>query len=157
VVFHANFIASMRNAEYRLDWTERQVAFWGPLADRAWEAGIVIALENMWEFDPDIITEVLRRLDQPGLQACLDVGHTHLFSDIALETWVARLNGYIAHAHLNNNDGAVDEHHGLDDGVLDYPEILRCLRGLPRPPAFSLEIERVEDMARSLPLLDLAD
>jgi sugar phosphate isomerase/epimerase len=157
IVFHANFIASMRNIEYRTGWTERQIEFWRPLAERAWDAGQVIALENMWEFDPDIIGDVLRRVDRPGLQACVDIGHTRLFSDIPLETWVKNLDSYIAHVHINNNSGVVDEHHALTDGVLPYPAILRCLRSLPKPPAFSLEIERVEDMVRSLPLLHLPD
>jgi sugar phosphate isomerase/epimerase len=156
VVFHANFIATIRNKEYRTGWTERQITFWAPLAEQVWErAGIVIALENMWEFDPNIIGDVLRNLRLPGLQACLDVGHSYLFSDVGLEAWLSSLDGYITHVHLNNNGGDVDEHRALMDGVLDYETILPSLRRLSNNPAFSLEIERVEDIVRSLPLFDL--
>jgi len=155
VVFHANFIASMRNQEYRTGWTRRQIEFWGPLAEQAHKAGLVIALENMWEFDPNIIGDVLRQVNLPGLRACLDVGHTYLFSDVELQTWVASLDSYLIHVHLNNNNGDVDVHQGLDQGVLDYPQILDTLRRLPQPPAFSLEIEHVEAMERSISLLDL--
>jgi sugar phosphate isomerase/epimerase len=156
VVFHANFIATIRNPEYRAEWTQRQIEFWAPLAKRAWEAGMVIALENMWEFDPGIIGDVLSHLELPGLRACLDVGHMHLFSDVGLDSWLSRLDGYIVHVHLNNNGGIVDEHHGLDDGVIDYPTVLPRLRYVVHRPTFSLEMDSVEDMTRSLALLDLS-
>jgi sugar phosphate isomerase/epimerase len=155
VIFHANFIASMRNIEYRIGWTDRQVTFWGPLAERARELGQVIALENMWEFDPDIIRDVITKVDMPSLQACLDIGHTRLFSEVPARDWIASLNGHLVHAHLNNNEGVVDVHHALVDGVLDYKPLLESLRQLPNPPAFSLEIEQIDDIIRSLPLLNI--
>lgn len=156
-IFHANFIASLRNQDYRLNWTANQVAFWTPHADRASRAGITIALENMWEFDPDIIGDVVRQTDHPALRACLDVGHAHLFSDLPIDTWLDRLGAYIVHVHLNNNGGEIDQHRALDDGVIDYDAVLPALRRLPHPPMFSLEIDRVEDMRRSLSLFHLPD
>lgn len=154
VVFHANFIASIHNPEYRVGWVDRQIEFWMPLAEAAWAAGHVIALENMWEFDPDIIGEVLRRADHPGLRACVDVGHTFLFSNVALEQWLARLGDLIVHVHINNNNGGnIDRHQGLDDGVLDYHAILPQLYALPLHPPLALEIEHVAAMRRSLEYL----
>lgn len=153
IVFHANFIATIRNSEYRKGWIQRQIEFWQPLAERAWSAGHVIALENMWEFDPDIIGDVLRVLDLPGLRACLDVGHTQLFSDLPLDHWVARLNGQIAHVHLNNNNGELDYHRGLDDGVLNYRTIMPQLLCIESSPSASLEIEDAGAIQRSLAFL----
>lgn len=153
LVFHANFIAMIRTPEYREGWTARQVEFWGPLAEQAWAAGHVIALENMWEYDPDIIGNVLRVLNNPGLRACVDVGHTHLFSDVPLAHWLARLNGFVAHVHINNNHGDIDYHRGLDDGVLDYRALMPHLRRLESAPSISLEIEEADDMRRSLDFL----
>jgi sugar phosphate isomerase/epimerase len=153
IIFHANFIATMRNLDYRNGWTQRQIEFWGPLAEQAQRKGQVIALENMWEYDPDIIGEVVRGLNQPGLRVCLDVGHAHLFSDVALEVWIDRLHEVIAHVHINNNDGEVDVHHALDDGVLDYRALLPQLCRLPSRPALALEIEDVSEMVRSLAYL----
>jgi sugar phosphate isomerase/epimerase len=155
VVFHANFIATIRNQRYRTDWTARQVEFWGPLAERAQGLGLTLALENMWEFDPYIIQEVLRQVDSPALMACLDVGHAMLFSSIDLDTWLEVMAPFLVHTHLNNNLGEIDEHLAFDDGVLDYHEVLRKLRDMPLHPAFSLEIERVDDIRRSLPYLQL--
>ncbi len=155
VVFHPNFIASIHNEPYRNQWTGRQVDFWGPLAERAQALGVTMALENMWEFDPYIIQEVLRQINSPALMACIDVGHTRLFSSIALDTWLDVMGPYLIHLHLNNNLGVVDEHRGLDDGVINYQEIVPKLRALPLHPAFSLEIEKPEDIRRSLRYLEL--
>ncbi len=155
VVFHANFIASIRNEGYRTDWIVRQVDFWAPLAERARQLGLVIALENMWEFDPHIIQEVLRRVEAPTLMACLDIGHARLFSSVGLDTWLSVMAPYLVHTHLNNNLGEIDEHRGFDDGVIDYHAVLPKLRTMPLRPAFSLEIEQVEDMRRSLTYLQL--
>ena len=155
IVYHANFIASIHNDGYRADWTRRQVDFWGPLAERGKTLGLVLALENMWEFDPTIIQEVLRQVNHPALRACLDVGHAHLFSAVDFETWLKVMEPYLVHTHLNNNLGEVDEHLGFDAGVLNYNHVLQTLRALPHPPAFSLEIEEVADIRRSLPYLDL--
>ena len=155
IVYHANFIATIRNDHYRTDWTIRQVDFWGPLAERAQSLGLTLALENMWEFDPYIIQEVLRQVNSPSLMTCLDVGHASLFSSIDLDTWLDVMAPYLVHTHLNNNLGEIDEHRAFDDGVIDYNEVLPKLRAMPLHPAFSLEIERVDDIRRSLPYLQL--
>jgi sugar phosphate isomerase/epimerase len=155
VVFHANFIAAIRSESYRQEWLGYQIDFWTPMAEYAAQLGITLALENMWEFDPQIIGELLRTVNLPSLRACLDVGHASLFSDIPLASWLDVLSPYLVHTHLNNNLGQVDEHRAFDDGVIDYRLVLSTLRALPRPPAFSLEITEPEAIQRSLHYLHL--
>ena len=154
VVLHANFIGTLHEAAYRVGWHERNIAFWKPMAEYAEERGVTIALENMFEFDPDIIGNLLRDVDHPNLRACLDVGHSHLFSDdgIILDDWIETLQPWIVHTHMNNNDGKLDEHHGFDweGGVLDYGDVLPKLRALPNPPSMVLEMYHVDDMRDSL-------
>ncbi len=155
IIFHANFIANIRSDAYRQEWIAIEVEFWTPLAERAASLGITLALENMWEFDPHIIGDVLHHANQPNLRACLDVGHATLFSDVPLESWLETLSPYLVHLHLNNNLGVIDEHRGFDDGVLDYKQVLPLLRSLPSQPAFSLEIGDPDAIRRSLRYLQL--
>jgi sugar phosphate isomerase/epimerase len=156
VVFHANFIASIRMAEYRDQWGKRQIDFWAEMTEKAKRQGVIILLENMWEYDPAIIGEILDAIDSPHLQACIDVGHTFLFSNIVLDNWVERLQHYLVYTHLNNNPGQADYHLALSEGAIDYSEVLSKLRALPNPPIFCLEIERVDDIIHSLPYFELA-
>lgn len=157
LVFHANYIASMRNKVYRREFLQHQIEFWPELVARAESLGITIVLENMWEFTPQIILEVLEAINRPGLRACLDVGHARLFSDPehSIDDWIATMSPWLTHIHMNNNPGTVDEHRALDDGVIDYKAVLPLLRALPQQPTFSLEMSHVDAMRRSLPFLHL--
>ncbi len=155
VIFHANFIASLRTDTYRSGWTERNVAFFGELAPYAAQCGVTITLENMWEYEPSIIADLLRAVDHPNLRACLDVGHAHLFGEVPFGDWLTTMQPYLDHVHMNNNDGRVDTHHALSDGVLDYRQIVPQLRALPAPPTMTLEMDDPAEMEASLPYFDL--
>ena len=157
IVFHANFIAAIHNIEYRQGWHSRNVDFWGEMAEYASGYGIKLAVENMWEFDPKIIPDVLREVNHPYLRACLDIGHAHLFTEpeFTFDEWVETLEPWLIHLHINNNNGRIDKHRGLHDGVLDYHELLPRFRTLPNPPTITLEMDTVQDMEASLPYLKL--
>jgi len=161
VVFHANYIGLLHNEFYRTGWHQRNVDFWGPLGDYAQEHDVVVAIENMWEYDPTIIGNLLKELNHPYLKACLDVGHAHLFSDrnFRFNYWLETMNEYVTELHMNNNNGIMDEHHGFDweHGVLNYENLMPKLRQLPAKPVMVLEMDRVEDMRDSLHYFKLGE
>jgi len=154
VVFHANFIGSLHNTFYREGWHQRNVQFWGPVADYAGEHGVTILLENMWEFDPTIIADLLRELNHPFIKTCLDVGHAHLFSSeqYTFEYWLRTMEPWLTELHLNNNNGILDEHHGFnwENGVLDYNKLVPLIRSINPDVDLVLEMDKVEDMRDSL-------
>ncbi len=150
VVLHANFIAAIHTKEYRAGWQRRNIAFWSEIADYAAQLGVKVAVENMWEFDPDIIGDVIKTIDHPNLRACLDVGHAHLYSQVPFTEWLETLRPYLIHVHVNNNDGIMDFHRGLARGILDYGDLLTAIHALPTTPSITLEMDAVEDMAASL-------
>lgn len=155
VVFHANFIASIHNIEYRQGWHQRNVEFWGPIAEYAKEQGVMVAVENMWEFDPDIIGDLLKQINHPNLRACLDVGHAHLFGEVPFEEWFTSLKDLIVHTHMNNNDGKIDIHMGFQYGVMDMHKVLDAVRALPHKPTITLEMDEVDFLEGSLPFMKL--
>jgi len=154
IVFHANFIGSLHNRFYRDGWHKRNVAFWQAMTEYAQEYGVTVVLENMWEFDPTIISDLLEAVNHSHLRACLDVGHAHVFTDqqFTFEDWLQALAPHIVHLHANNNNGIIDEHHGFDweHGVLDYHKLLPLLDALPESPSLVLEMDQVQDMRDSL-------
>jgi sugar phosphate isomerase/epimerase len=135
-------------------WHERNVEFWKPLAQYAADHGVTVALENMWEFDPTIIIDLLEAVNHPNLRACLDIGHAHLFSEanITLQDWLRVVEPWLVHCHMNNNNGKIDEHHGFDfeRGVINYKEVLRMVHELTVQPTIVLEMDTVQDMRESL-------
>jgi sugar phosphate isomerase/epimerase len=159
IVLHANFIGSLHNSEYRKGWHQRNVDFWGSLAEYADGHEITVTLENMWEFEPGIIRDLLRDLDHPRMKACLDIGHAYVFGDpeYSLQDWLNAMEPWLIHTHMNNNNGQLDEHHGFDweHGVLDYERILKRVRALKHQPNIVLEMYQVEDMRQSLSYLEI--
>jgi sugar phosphate isomerase/epimerase len=155
VIFHANFIAAIHNLEYRDGWHNRNVAFWTTVAQWAEEYDLTVAVENMWEFDPDIIGDLLKEIAHPNLRACLDIGHAYLFGEVPFEEWLTTLNSLIVHTHMNNNDGKIDIHMGFDHGVLNYRQVLPQIRALPVPPSMTLEMDEIDFMRASLHYMEL--
>ncbi|MCY3573465.1 MAG: sugar phosphate isomerase/epimerase [Chloroflexi bacterium] len=159
VVFHANYIGLLHNAAYRQGWHQRNVDFWGPLGDYAQAYDVLVAIENMWEYEPAIIGNLLAELQHPYLKACIDVGHAHLFSDadVRFSDWLETLAPRVIELHLNNNNGVLDEHHSFDwgEGALDYHALLPMLRGLPQKPQMVMEMDSVADMRASLRYFNL--
>lgn len=155
VVLHANFIGSLRNEDYRTGWHTRNVEFWGALAPFAADRGVTVGVENMWEYDPHIIIDILKAVEHPNLRATLDVGHSQLFSDVSLDHWLDAVAPYLVHTHLNNNDGILDVHRGLPHGVLNYYEIIPKLRAIRPGLTYTLEMDNVDSMNCSLPFSDL--
>jgi len=153
VIFHANFCPLIRQPGHRVDWTERQVVFWGEMAEEASAHDLIIALENMWEPEPGIIADVLDRVDSPHVGACLDVGHVYLYSDSpSISRWLDRMERQLVHCHINNNPGTHDQHLPLDSeaGVIDYGSIIPMLQALSSAPLVALEMENLADLERSL-------
>ena len=154
VVFHANFIGSLHNTFYREGWHKRNVEFWAPIAEYAEQHKVLVLLENMWEFDPTIIADLLREVNHPALKTCLDVGHAHLFTDpqYTFEYWLRTMEPWLTEIHMNNNNGILDEHHGFDweRGVLDYRQILPKIRSVNPQLDLVLEMDSVKDMRQSL-------
>jgi sugar phosphate isomerase/epimerase len=154
VVFHANFIGSLHNTFYRDGWHQRNVEFWKPMAEYAAQHNVVVLLENMWEFDPTILSDLLSQVHHPYLRCCLDVGHAHLFSDkqFSFDYWLRTLEPWLTEVHMNNNNGILDEHHGFDweRGVLDYQTLLPKIRATNNNLDLVLEMDLVQDMRDSL-------
>ena len=161
VVFHVNYIGLLHNDSYREGWHQRNVDFWGPLGDYAKSYDVIIAIENMWEFEPAIIGNLLSEVNHSHLKSCIDVGHAFLFSDsdVSIDNWLDTLGRWVIELHLNNNDGIMDGHHSFDweGGTLDYEALMPALRQLPNKPLMVLEMDRVADMKESLRYFELKE
>ena len=158
IVFHANFIAAIHNLAYRTDWHKRNVEFWRVIADYAQQRDVIITVENMWEFDPTLISDILEAVDHPYCRACLDVGHARLYGpDYDFETWLSTFEPWLEHVHINNTHGKLDTHNALDDGIIDYDAVLSRLRQLDTPPTITMEMYSVQQMEDSLSYFQLED
>ncbi len=149
VVFHPGYDRWRYGGQQRL-WIDQNLEFWPPLLKKAERLGIRMALENIFEEQPDTLVELLEAIDSPWLGHCFDCGHWNLFSTVALEDWLEALGERLIHLHLHDNRGERDAHLPIGEGDIPFQRLFEYLRTLKRPPTMTLEAHDPEDALTSL-------
>lgn len=134
-------------------WLARAVATWKELAARAATHGVTVMLENVYETEPELLLEVVRRVDAANLKVCLDVGHLYAFGNGDWPRWLHTLAPVIGQLHLHDNHGAADEHLALGAGIIPLPEILQFLADRCPQPLVTLEPHQEGSLQPSLDFL----
>ena len=155
VIFHTSFLPMIRNERYRRRYIERDQAFWAALGEEAAERDLWVAVENMWDPTPAILSEIMRGIPASitNVGICLDVSHVYLYNNAQpFDGWIKVLEPYIVHIHMNNTLGVIDEHLALNvsGGAINFSRILPVIANLSRKPWLVLEIDDPVALERSL-------
>ena len=134
-------------------WLARSVATWKELAARAAAHRVTVMLENVYETDPELLLEVVGRVDAANLRVCLDVGHLYAFGGADLSRWLHTLAPVIGQLHLHDNHGDIDAHLALGAGAIPLQEILSFLADRRQRPLITLEPHQEGSLQPSLDLL----
>ena len=108
-------------------YTEQSVQFWKEFVQEIPE-DMVFCLENVFEEDPAMLTEIVRQVGDPRIRMCLDVGHVNAYSRVPVMEWLESCYDIAAHFHIHNNDTSRDAHGQLMDGTIDMKELLSMIR-----------------------------
>lgn len=137
-------------------WVQTSAETWETLL-RAWPGHPPLYLENVFETGPAplrILLETLAGRGLAGIGWCLDVGHWHSFGSGArrdnLVQWLDALAPFLGHLHLHDNSGADDEHLGLGQGRIPWPELFSSLKARGLSPGMTLEPHTAEDLEHTL-------
>lgn len=109
---------------YPIWYTEQSVVFWSEFVQSVPE-DMVLCLENVLEEEPMMLLDIVRKVNDPRLQMCIDIGHVNAYSNISISEWIHTCATKIAHFHIHNNDGIADTHNGLMDGTLQMSDVLQ--------------------------------
>lgn len=152
VVCHLGF----EDRHYRWDlenWLTRAAATFRELGLLAQKLGIRVMLENVYETDPELFQELLRRVGLENVRICLDVGHLNAFGGGDFPRWLNTLRPLIGHLHLHDNQGSLDDHQALGNGTVPVEFILTTLAALGPPPLITLEPHQAGSLEPSLKYL----
>jgi sugar phosphate isomerase/epimerase len=149
-IAHTNYNPLIRNPAYRRNWIKRTLEFWLPFAEQGSKHNVVICLENLWEPSPDIQAELISSGQHSNLRASFDNGHALVFSSIAATRWVETLGDTLAHCHLHDNSGELDEHKPVGDGKENWPEFLEALHKHAPRTILVAESDRLERNKQSI-------
>jgi sugar phosphate isomerase/epimerase len=153
IVFHPGYDRWRYDDDVDL-WRENSLLTWRPLVKRAEAMGVRMALENVFEENPEPLRKVLEEIDSPFLGYCMDAGHGNLFSEVPLLTWVEVLGSRLLEIHLHDNLGKADDHLPLGRGSIDFPALFSLLGEKKIQPIYTIEPHEIGLLQPSLEALE---
>lgn len=123
---------------------ELNVEFMGWLLEYAKELDITICLENMPHRNfsmakPEKILELIRLMDDPHFQMCLDTGHVATQEGLDLAQQVRMIGKHLKAMHVHDNNGEKDQHRHPGEGILNWESYADALRDIGFDGVLSLE------------------
>lgn len=152
IVCHLGYEAKFYQGDLR-KWLTRSANTWKELAALAANQGVTVMLENVYEKEPGLFVELLKLVDAPNLQICLDVGHLQAFGDGDFDLWLNTLWPHIGQLHLHDNHGDLDAHLALGQGIVPLAATLNFLAARDRQPLVTLEPHHEGSLEPSLEYL----
>ena len=138
VVFHPGY-DRWRFEGYHDLWLRNSIETWRPIAGKAEEIGTTIALENVFEEDPQTLKDLIEGVNSPHFRFCFDTGHYFVFSKAPLRQWFDLLGQFMAEVHFHDNDGTRDDHLPVGHGEMDFHEFFDLLDRINPRPIFTVE------------------
>lgn len=138
IVVHGGYLPRV----YYHQWfIEESVKFWKALLEEV-PAETELMLENVLEDDCGLLPKIVKKVGDPRLRLCLDVGHLHvMLPETDVLSWLTAWAPDLAHVHLHNNFGARDEHNPLPEGDIDMEAVLQTLERVA--PEATITIENI--------------
>jgi len=141
LVLHTQYRSSFPKFEMEKMWVENVADFWRGEIKRYAACGVRVALENLEEPDPELMIDLVDRVDHEYLGLCLDTGHANIFSDLKFSQWVERMGRRLMHIHIHDNNGDVDSHLPIGAGNIDFKDLFDAVRRIVPQAAVSLEVQ----------------
>ena len=133
LVVHSGFVPNVYDPRWYL---EQAPLFWRDfLADKP--ADFQLLLENVLDDEPMLLPETVRRIADPRVGLCLDIGHAAVYSRHPLKEWIESFLPGLRHVHLHDNDGMSDLHLPLGQGKLPWDGSILALEAAR--PSYTLE------------------
>lgn len=149
IVFHPGYEKWKYDGDVGL-WFESSLQTWKPLVKEATGQGLTIAIENVFEENPDPLLMLLKEIRSPHLRFCFDSGHHHIFSKTPLSLWMETLGEYLVEVHLHDNHGEMDEHLPVGEGNFDFNGLFSLFSRQGLKPIHTLEPHEEAHLWRSL-------
>jgi sugar phosphate isomerase/epimerase len=148
-VFHAAY-DKWRYSGRKDVWLNNSIETWHTVMDAASNIGMRVAVENVFDEDPEALRMLIEKIGRPGFGFCFDTGHFNLFSAVPLERWFAGLGRHLVEVHLHDNDGTADSHWAIGKGHSDFEKFFGLMRNHASAPVYTIEAHEKEDIETSL-------
>lgn len=149
IVCHPSFDEKYYVSSDRL-WLANSIDTWRHFSKLAEETETVVALENVYETEPELLRELFASIDSPRIRFCFDTGHFNVFSRVPLDTWIEKLFPYLCELHIHDNGGFADDHLPIGKGNFPFGKLFATLRRRKLFPVVTLESHSEDDLWQTL-------
>lgn len=149
IVFHAGYDRWRYSGRTDI-WLQYSLDTWSRVMEAASKIGVRVAVENVFDEDPEALALLIDKIASPDFGFCFDTGHFNLFTTVPLERWFERLGRHILEVHLHDNDGSADSHRAIGAGNIDFTKFFGLLRQQARDLVYTVEAHNKEDVDVSL-------
>lgn len=152
-VFHTGINTTITSPTFYKQAVFAQANFWNEILDEFSQP--LICLENMWEPNPKIISDIIETCAHSNLKMCFDTGHFNVYSKVAMQEFINELTGKIFHLHINDNLGDWDTHLTVGDGTFDWKKFMNMDMSNNRKLRFVIELTDTEEQKKSIKRLKI--
>ncbi|MCD8156921.1 MAG: sugar phosphate isomerase/epimerase [Clostridiales bacterium] len=147
MILHTNLIPNFYEPNYRRGWIDRNEEYLTALLEDY--PDLSIYMENMFDEEPDCLAALAKRMQGKRFGICLDLAHANI-SKAGIDMWESICAPYIAHYHINDNDGRVDAHLPLGERNIDWARVRPQMQ---RDVSILIEVNSPEKYKKSLAYL----
>ncbi|MGC1454625.1 MAG: sugar phosphate isomerase/epimerase family protein [Nitrospirota bacterium] len=148
-VFHAAY-DRWRYSGRKDIWLENSIETWQKVVEAATKIGLRVAVENVFDEEPEALQMLIEKIDSPDFGFCFDTGHFNLFSTVTMEQWFKSLGSRLVEVHLHDNDGHADSHWALGRGNVDFKKFFGLLNVQTSQPVLTVEVHDKDGLETSL-------
>ena len=132
------------------------------LARMGEEMGVIYLIENIpanyyFGSDPQLLAQMIRKVNSPNLRMCFDTGHAHMTTTTSVAQEIAGCLDVISYFHINDNDRKLDAHLIPGQGTIDWPAVSQEIARLPADVSVMLELFHSEAEMNRQVMLGLGD
>lgn len=109
IIFHSQINPYLNHLSQRNLTNIQTKNFWEKILKEIPDYKGIILLENIFEEEPEMLTELIETINLPNVKINLDIGHAKL-GKVSLEEWIKELKDHIDYIHVHSNDGLYDNH-----------------------------------------------
>ena len=137
MVVHSGYVPLVYFKSY---FQERSVEFWRSVLEDI-PPEMTLMLENVMEDEPNLLTDIVKTIDNPRFKLCFDIGHANtIVSNTPMSEWIDTVAPHIGHVHLHNNFREWDDHNPPDNGLIDMlPAFTRLTDAIPSDATIAIE------------------
>ncbi|MCS7214836.1 MAG: sugar phosphate isomerase/epimerase family protein [Thermodesulfovibrio sp.] len=151
IVFHSGY-EKWKYAFKVNTWLEASLKTWEKILPRAEQLKTKIAIENIFEEDPESLRMLVEKFSSSYFGICFDTGHFNIFSKKSLEEWICCLNDYIFEIHLHDNNKNFDEHLAIGAGCFDFKKFFELFKN--KNCIYTIEAHTPENVFKSIRMLE---